>query len=65
LAWARVWAQNIRDKEILRRTKEDVHSLGLYRVNGPLKNISAFHKAFDVKEGDKMHLPTEQRADIW
>nr|MDA3911794.1 M13 family metallopeptidase [Bacteroidales bacterium] len=28
LAYAKVWAQNITDQEILRRTKEDVHSLG-------------------------------------
>jgi putative endopeptidase len=60
-----LWAQNIRDKEILRRTKEDVHSLGRFRVLGPLRNLPAFYAAFDVKEGDFMYLPENERAVIW
>jgi putative endopeptidase len=65
LSWARVWAQNVREKEMLRRTKEDVHSLGINRVHGPLANISEFHAAFEVKEGDALYLPEEKRASIW
>lgn len=65
LAYAHVWAQNIRDKEIVRRTKEDVHSLGRFRVIGPLRNMPEFHKAFNVKEGDYMYLPESERAVIW
>lgn len=65
LAYAHVWGQNIRDKEILRRTKEDVHSLGRFRVNGPLPNLPEFHKAFGVKPGDPMYLPEDKRAVIW
>jgi putative endopeptidase len=65
LAYAHVWAQNIRDKEILRRTKEDVHSLGRYRVIGPLRNLPQFYAAFDVKPGQKMYLPENQMAKIW
>jgi len=65
LAYAKIWGQNIRDEEILRRTKEDVHSLGVWRVNGPLPNVAAFYEAFNVKESDKMYLAPEKRADIW
>ncbi len=65
LAYAKIWGQNIRDEEILRRTKEDVHSLGRWRVNGPLPNVAAFYEAFNVKESDKMYLAPEKRADIW
>ncbi len=65
LAWARVWAQNIRDKEILRRTQEDVHSLGIHRANGPLPNTNAFYEAFNVTEEDKLYIPEEKRAKIW
>jgi len=65
LAYSHVWAQNIRDEEILRRTQEDVHSLGKYRVIGPLRNLDVFHKAFDIKEGDYMFLPESKRAIIW
>jgi len=65
LAWARVWAQNIREEEILRRTKEDVHSLGIHRVNGPIVNMDQFYKAFPVAEEDALYLPEEERAKIW
>ncbi len=65
LAYAHVWGQNIRDKEILRRTKEDVHSLGRFRVLGPLQNLPEFYAAFDVKEGQAMFLASDKRAKIW
>ncbi len=65
LAYAGVWANNIRPEEILRRTKEDPHSLGEWRVNGTLPHIDAFYEAFDIKEGDSMYLVPEKRARIW
>lgn len=65
LAYANVWANNIRDEEILSRTKTDPHSLGEYRVNATLKNIDEFVKAFDIKEGDAMFLPESERVVIW
>ncbi len=65
LAYAHLWASNIRDKEILRLTKEDVHSLGRFRVLGPLRNLPQFHSAFNIKEGDYMYLAENERAVIW
>lgn len=65
LAYASVWAANIRPEEILRRTKEDPHSLGKWRVNGTLPHIDAFYKAFNIKAGDPMYLDPEKRAKIW
>ena len=65
LSYAKIWGQNIRDTEIRRRTKEDVHSLGQWRVNGQLPGIKEFHDAFNVKPGDKMYLPPEKWATIW
>jgi putative endopeptidase len=65
ISYAKVWAQNIRDKEKLKRTKEDVHSLGNFRVNGPLRNVSYFLDAFNVVKGDSMYLPKSERALIW
>lgn len=65
LAYAKIWAQNIRDTEIRRRTKEDVHSLGKWRVNGQLPGIENFHKAFDIQPDDNMYLPPEKWATIW
>ena len=65
LSYAHLWAQNIRDEEKLRLTKVDVHSLGRYRILGPLRNIPEFHQAFGVKEGDGMYLAPDKRAVIW
>lgn len=57
LAYANVWADNIRDEEILKRTKTDPHSLGRNRVNVSLRNIDKFFEAFGIQEGDKMFRP--------
>ena len=65
LAYANVWAANIRDEEILSRTKTDPHSLGRWRVNATLRNIEEFMQAFGVKEGDAMYRPVEERVIIW
>ena len=56
LSYANVWAGNIRDEEILLRTKTDPHSLGKWRVNGALRNLEGFYEAFGIKEGDAMWM---------
>ncbi|WP_430817448.1 M13 family metallopeptidase [Carboxylicivirga sp. RSCT41] len=65
LGYSRVWAQNIRDKEILRRTKTDVHSLGINRVNGPLPNMEEFYKAFNLDNTAALYIAPDNRASIW
>ena len=65
LSYANVWAGNIRDAEILSRTKTDPHSLGRWRVDQTLRNIEPFFKAFSIKEGDKMWLAPDKRVTIW
>ena len=65
LSYANVWAGNIREEEILSRTKTDPHSLGRWRVNASLRNIEPFFTAFDIKEGDKMFRPENERVVIW
>jgi len=65
LSYAHIWANNIRDKEMVRLTMEDVHSLGMNRVNGPLPNVESFHKAFGIQENEPMFLPESDRASIW
>ena len=41
------------------------HSPGKYRVNGVVRNVDAWYKAFNVQPGDKLYLPPEQRVHIW
>ena len=65
LAYAQLWAGNIRDEEIARLTKTDPHSLGRNRVNVTLRNIAPFFDAFGIKEGDKMYRPEAERVVIW
>ena len=65
LSYAKIWANNIRNEEIVRRTKEDVHSLGKWRVNGQLVGIDDFHKAFGINEGDAMYSPESEWVKIW
>ena len=65
LGFARVWAQNITDEEIARRTKLDVHSLGCNRVNVTLRNFGYFFDAFGIREGDPMWRPEAERVHIW
>ena len=65
MAYSGVWAGNITEEEIRNRTKTDPHSLGRWRVNGALPHIDAWYEAFDVKEGDKLFIPKEERLDLW
>lgn len=65
LAYAHVWAQNITEAEILRRIREDVHSLGIFRVNGPLPHMPEFYETFEVNESAPMYIKPEKRAVIW
>ncbi len=65
IAYAGVWAQNIRDEEALRLTKMDEHSLGEWRVNGILPHINAWYDAFAISEKDKLYIAPEKRVKIW
>lgn len=65
LGYARLWAQNIRNEEVYRLTKEDVHSLGKSRVNGPLPIFTPFYEAFNIPESSPMFVPVDQRPVIW
>ncbi|MCC1485444.1 M13 family metallopeptidase [Winogradskyella immobilis] len=65
MSWATVWRTLIRDEALRTQIKTDPHSPGIQRAIQPLKNIDAFYKAFDIKEGDKMYLNPEKRVRIW
>lgn len=65
LAYANVWAGNIRPEEILNRTKSDPHSLGRWRVNGALPQINAWYDAWNVTEESPMYVAPEERVSIW
>ena len=65
MSWATVWRTLQREESLKTQVKTNVHSPGRWRATQPLVNVDAFYKAFDIKEGDKMFVPMEDRVRIW
>ncbi len=65
LGWAQVWRRLYREDELKRRLRTDPHSPSQYRVNGIVRNMPEWYAAFDVKEGDALYLPADERVKIW
>jgi predicted metalloendopeptidase len=65
MGFAQVWRNKTREEEAISRIKTDPHSPPQFRVLGTLKNQPGFYSTFDVKPGDKMYLPPEERVIIW
>ncbi len=65
LSWAQLWRNVMTEGETRRRILSDNHSPGEFRVNGIVRNVDAWYKAFNVKPGDKLYLPPEKRVRIW
>ncbi|MBS7566965.1 M13 family metallopeptidase [Mucilaginibacter sp. Bleaf8] len=65
LSFAQVWRIKNRDETLRMRISTDPHSPERYRVNGPVFNMDAFYKAFNIQPGDKLYKPENQRIHIW
>ncbi len=65
ISFAQIWHDKVRDAARIERLKTDPHSPGQFRANGTLRNQSSFVAAFDVKPGDAMFLPKEERISLW
>ena len=65
LAYATLWAGNIRDEQIRVYTKSDPHSLGKCRVNGALPHIQAWYDAFHITPSDPLYVAPENRVNVW
>lgn len=65
LAYAILWAGNIRDEQIRVYTKSDPHSLGKWRVNGALPHIQAWYDAFHITPSDPLYVAPENRVNVW
>ena len=63
--WAQVWRTLFREQRLRNQVMTGPHSPAEFRVNGVVRNIDAWYDAFDVKPGDKLYLPPEQRVRIW
>ena len=65
IGWAQIWRSKMREAQALVQVKSDPHSAADFRILGTLVNQPDFHRVFDVKPGDKMYVPPEQRVVIW
>jgi putative endopeptidase len=63
------YAQSFRAKKTDEATRQqlasDPHAPERYRVNGTVRNIDAWYRAFNVQVNDKLYLSTENRVRIW
>ncbi len=65
ISYGTIWRNNIRDKALERRIKEDVHSPAEARVNRTLGSMPHFYEAFEILPENKMYIAPEERAAIW
>ena len=65
LAYAQTWRGKLREGALRQRLLSDPHSPPEQRVNGVVRNFDPWYAAFDIKPGDKLYLPPEQRARFW
>jgi predicted metalloendopeptidase len=63
LGFARVWCENITPESARVGVRTDPHSPGRWRVNGVVRNMPEFQKAFGCKAGSAM-VP-ENACHVW
>jgi putative endopeptidase len=65
ISWAQGWRGKGRDTEVIRRLALDPHSPEEFRCNAVVRNIDAFHQAFELTADDDLWLEEEARVRIW
>ncbi|HEY5409534.1 MAG TPA: M13 family metallopeptidase [Caulobacteraceae bacterium] len=65
LSYAQSWRDKAREDSMRQQMASDPHSPDQYRANGVVRNMDAWYAAFEVKPGDKLYLPPQDRARIW
>lgn len=53
------------EESLRRRVLSRPHAPMRYRVNGVVRNMDAWYRAFDVKPEDDLYLPSRERVRIW
>ncbi|MDD4447365.1 MAG: hypothetical protein PHN61_06775 [Methanothrix sp.] len=63
---AQMWRDNIRNESLRTKVLTNPHSPCEFRINGVIFNMPEFYLAFkDVKPGDKLYRPEDERPVIW
>ncbi len=64
LSYATVWRTKMREAAERRQILTNEHAPGEFRAL-EVRNLDPWYQAFDVKPGDKLYLPPDQRVKIW
>ena len=64
-AYAKIWAVSRVLSNEIDRARTDSHPLGYLRINVPVQQFEEFYEAYDVKPGDGMYLPEDERICVW
>jgi len=63
---AQMWRDNIRNESLRTKVLTNPHSPCKFRINGVVFNMPEFYRAFkDIKPGDKLYRPEDERPVIW
>lgn len=66
LSFAQVWRESDKNESLRTRALTDTHSPARFRVDGVVFNVPEFYEAFpEVKPGDKLYRPENERPVIW
>ncbi len=63
--WAQVWRAVTRDELTRQLLATATHAPSSVRVRAPMRNVDAWHEAFDVQPGDAGYVPPQERVRIW
>ena len=65
LGFAQVWQSKYLLDALKAQVATDPHSPDQFRAIGPVRNIDAWYKAFNVQPGEKYYVKPEDRVRIW
>jgi putative endopeptidase len=64
IAFGQNWGSKIREQALRQQVLTDPHAPAQYRAE-TVRNVDAWYKAFDVKPGETLYLPPDERVVIW
>lgn len=65
LAFAQAWRDKAREDSTKQQVASDPHSPARWRIIGPVRNVDAWYKAFNVTPDSKYYIKPEARTRIW
>jgi endothelin-converting enzyme/putative endopeptidase len=64
IGFARAWRVKFTDDGLRTQSTGNDHAPEIFRV-ATVRNLDAWYDAFDIKPGQRLYLPPDQRARVW